>query len=208
MKLFVFGTKGRMSQAIQKLAQAHPDIELINQPEKNCVLIDFTAPAAIEANLKIALQNQAAYIIGTTGLGQDQFKQLENAAKKIPVLQAPNTSLAMNLLFELAHISSKVLAQFDISIQDIHHQHKKDAPSGTALALQKAVGRNCKINSVRAGETVGIHEVLFSSPYETLSLKHEAMDRKVYAEGALLASFFLSKQKPGLYSMKDVLGLP
>ena len=200
MKLFVFGTQGRMSKSNRDLAQ------VISAPEKNCTLVDFTAPAALESNLAIALQYQAAYLIGTTGLSEDQFEQLHSASKHIPVLWASNTSLGANLLFELTHLAAKALSDFKVSIHDTHHVHKKDSPSGTALSLQKAVGRDCQITSARIGEIVGVHEVLFQSPYETLLLKHEALDRKVFAQGAILAAHFLSKQKPGLYSMKDVLG--
>jgi len=197
-----------MSQAIKILAQAYPDIELLAHPEKNCAIIDFTAPAPFEANLELALENQATYMIGTTGLNQEQLNSLKPASQKIPILWAPNTSLGANLQMELARISSQILSEFHVSIQDIHHQHKKDAPSGTALALQKAVGRDCEITSSRTGEVAGIHEIIFSSALENLSIKHEVLGRKVFAQGALWASLFLSKQKPGLYTMKDVLGLP
>ena len=208
MKLFVFGTQGRMSNAIRDLANSDPTIERLSTPQKNCVLIDFTAPDAFEKNLTIAKQYQAAYMIGTTGLTPEQFEDLHQASVQIPVLWASNTSLGANLLFELTHLASKILKDSRVSIEDIHHVHKKDSPSGTALILQKAVGRNCEIASTRVGETAGIHEVLFSSPFETVSLRHEVSDRKVFARGALLAAGFLSKQKPGLYTMKDVLGFP
>lgn len=208
MKLFICGNNGRMSQAIKALAQTDPNMKLLTELEKHCAIIDFTAPAAFEANLELALKNQATYMIGTTGLSQKQLDSLKPASQKIPVLWAPNTSLGANLQIELARISSQILSEFQVSIQDIHHQHKKDAPSGTALALQKAVGRDCEITSSRIGEVAGIHEVLLSSALESLSLKHEVFDRKVFAQGAILASLFLSKQKPGLYTMKDVLGLP
>jgi 4-hydroxy-tetrahydrodipicolinate reductase len=206
MELFVFGTKGRMAKAIKELALLDSHNQLLDFPKNGCILIDFTAPAALEANLALALEHQAAYMIGTTGLTPDQFKTLAHASQKIPVLWAANTSLGANLLFELTALSSKVLSNFKVSIQDIHHIHKKDSPSGTALVLKQSVGRNCQITSTRAGEHAGIHEVLFESPFERLSLKHEASDRKVFAQGALLAAAFLMKQKPGLYSMKDVLG--
>lgn len=206
MKLFVFGTKGRMAKAIKDLARLNPAIQLLNAPEKDCALIDFTAPAALKANLALALERNASYMIGTTGLSGDQFEDLRHASQQIPVLWASNTSLGANLLFELTALSSKILSDFSVSIQDIHHAHKKDSPSGTALVLKQAVGRDCKITSTRTGEHAGIHEVLFESPLENLSLKHEVSNQKVFAQGALLAAAFLSKQKPGLYSMKDVLG--
>ena len=208
MKLFVFGTEGRMAKAIKELALKAPHTHLLDVPEKACPMIDFTAPAALEANLTLALGMRAPYMVGTTGLSENQFQGLRDASQKIPVLWAPNTSLGANLLFELATLSSKVLTGFKASIQDIHHAHKKDSPSGTALSLQKAIDRTCEIASTRTGEVAGIHEVLFESPFESLSLKHEVSDRRVFAQGALLAAAFLSHQKPGLYTMKDVLGSP
>lgn len=197
-----------MSQAIQKLARIDPNIQLLEQPEPHAVLVDFSASQALEAHLNTALSTQSAYLVGTTGLTQEHFKKLDQAAQAIPVLWAPNTSLGANLLIELTQISSAVLKDFNVLIQDVHHQHKKDSPSGTALALQKAVGKNCEIQSSRIGEVTGVHEVTFSNPYETVSLRHEALDRQIFAQGALLASFFLSQQSPGLYTMKDVLGFP
>jgi 4-hydroxy-tetrahydrodipicolinate reductase len=206
MKLFVFGTQGRMSKTIQELALSDFRIQRLSTPEKNCVLIDFTSPDALESNLKIAKQCQAAYMIGTTGLGPKQFEALSDASTQIPVLWASNTSLGANLLFELTHLASQKLADFKVSIEDVHHIHKKDSPSGTALVLQKAVGRACDIMSSRVSEVAGIHTVSFSGPFETLSLRHTVSDRKVFAQGALWAAHFLSEQKPGLYTMKDVLG--
>ncbi|MEI6805726.1 MAG: dihydrodipicolinate reductase C-terminal domain-containing protein [Myxococcaceae bacterium] len=208
MKLFVFGTQGRMSRAIQDMALLDSHIQLLSTPEKNCVLIDFTSPAALKSNLETAQKYQAAYMIGTTGLAPEQFEALSQASTQIPVLWASNTSLGANLLFELTRLASQKLTNFTVSIEDTHHVHKKDSPSGTALVLQESVGRDCKIVSHRTGETAGIHTVLFGGPFETLSLKHEVSDRKVFAQGALLAAQFLSQQKPGLYTMKDVLGFP
>lgn len=207
MKLFVFGTNGRMSRAIQSLVQTYSDITLLTKPETGCSLIDFTSPAALESNLALALEQASPYMIGTTGLSLEQFDSLEQASKKIPILWASNTSLGANLLFELSRLASQKLPDFTPRIRETHHVHKKDSPSGTALTLQKALGNDCSIESLRIGETAGIHEISFSSRYETLSIKHEVTDRQVFAEGAILASLFLAKQQPALYRMKDVLGL-
>ncbi|MBL4819358.1 MAG: 4-hydroxy-tetrahydrodipicolinate reductase [Deltaproteobacteria bacterium] len=206
MKVFVCGSEGRMSSSIRALLDIHPELQLESTPENSQVVIDFTAPQAFDTNLSLALQHGSAFLCGTTGLSQRQHESLKEAAQKIAVLWASNTSLGANLLIELTRIASKLLPRFPISIQDTHHRHKKDAPSGTALSLQTAAARPCNISSSREGEVVGVHEVIFQSAFERVSLKHEALDRKVFAEGALSAAAFLGGQKPGLYSIQDVLG--
>ncbi|MES2504480.1 MAG: dihydrodipicolinate reductase C-terminal domain-containing protein [Myxococcota bacterium] len=207
MKLFIFGTKGRMSLAISELAETHADIEVSKQPTQGCAIIDFTSSDAFETHIKTALELSCPYMVGTTGLSPDHFQMMEEVAQKIPVLWASNTSLGANLLFELMKIASTTLAHFPIAINDVHHKHKKDAPSGTALTLQQAAGRPCDISSYRVEDAVGIHEIVFTGAHESIALRHEVTDRKVFAEGAILASRFLSEQKPGLYTMQDVLGL-
>lgn len=207
MKLFICGTQGRMSLELRELARSNSHIALIDTPEHACAIIDFTAPQAIHAHLDLAIKHQAAYLVGTTGLTSDHFALLKQASNKIPVLQTSNTSLGANLLFELTHLSSKILSNFKIAIHDIHHLNKKDTPSGTALSLQKAAGRPCEMSSSRIADVIGVHDVIFSGSSETLSLKHEVLDRKVFAEGALMAALFIYGKKPGLYTMQDVLGL-
>ena len=169
-------------------------------------------------------------VIGTTGFTKKEENLIKNFSKKIPILKAGNMSLGINLLMYLTEITSKSLGNNFLSkVFEVHHKHKKDHPSGTALMLGKgiAVGKNKNLsrligkkylnkksfpygkkinfNSMRKGEVVGEHEVKFSSGKEIITLNHEAFDRALYSEGALTAAKWLMKKKPGLYSMRDVL---
>ena len=169
-------------------------------------------------------------VIGTTGFSKKEELQIKKFSKKIPILKAGNMSLGINLLMYLTEIASKSLGNNFLSkVYEVHHKHKIDHPSGTALMLGKgiAVGKNrdfynligkkylnkksfpygkkINFNSIRKGKTVGEHEVKFSSGKEIITLNHEAFDRALYSEGALTAGKWLMNKKPGLYSMRDVL---
>ena len=169
-------------------------------------------------------------MIGTTGFNRNQENQIRNYSKKIPILKAGNMSLGVNLLMYLTEIASKSLSEDFLSkIFEVHHKHKKDYPSGTALMLGKGIadgkgknlynligkkflnkksfpyGKKINFNSLRKGEIIGEHEVKFSSGKEIITLNHEAFDRTLYSDGALSASKWLMKKKPGLYSMRDLL---
>tara|TARA_B100001989_G_C24495585_1_gene441977 strand:- start:271 stop:1047 length:777 start_codon:yes stop_codon:yes gene_type:complete len=201
-----------------------------NALKKADVIIDFTAPKCTFEVLKIASKLKKKVIIGTTGFTKREESFIKNYSKKIPILKAGNMSLGINLLMYLTEITSASLGNGYLSkVFEIHHKHKKDYPSGTALMLGKgiAVGKNknfykligkkflnkktfpyskkINFNSIRKGEIIGEHEVKFSSGKEIITLNHEAFDRALYSEGALTAAKWLNKKKPGLYSMRNLL---
>ena len=194
------------------------------------LIIDFTIPKCTFQVLKIATKLKKRVVIGTTGFTKREENLIKNFSKKIPILKAGNMSLGINLLMYLTEIASSSLGKNFLSkIFEIHHKHKKDYPSGTALMLGKgiAVGKNknfysllgkkylnkktfpyskkINFNSVRKGEIIGEHEVKFSSGKEIITLNHEAFDRALYSEGALTAAKWLINKKPGLYSMRNLM---
>jgi len=194
------------------------------------VIIDFTVPECTLDILKIASKLKKRVVIGTTGFNKKEENLIQSYSRKIPILKAGNMSLGINLLMYLTEITSKILGdKYSTKIFEVHHKHKKDYPSGTALMLGKgiAVGKNkdfykligkkylnkktfpygnkINFNSIRKGEIIGEHEVLFSSGKETIKLNHEAFDRALYSEGALAAAKWIINKKPGLYSMRDLM---
>ncbi|MFI5001155.1 MAG: 4-hydroxy-tetrahydrodipicolinate reductase [Reyranellales bacterium] len=196
------------------------------------VVIDFTVPAATVAHAKIAADKGVAMVIGTTGLNPEQTAAVHEAAKKVPILWAANMSLGVNILLALVEKTASMLdPSYDIEVLEMHHRHKIDAPSGTALALGRAAaaGRKVKLEEVwrksrdghtgarpageigfatlRGGEEVGVHTVMFAASGERLELNHRAFSRETYASGAIRSALWLKGKKPGLYGMKDVLGL-
>jgi 4-hydroxy-tetrahydrodipicolinate reductase len=196
------------------------------------VLIDFTVPAATVAHARVCAEKGVSMVIGTTGLDPEQTKAIHEAAKKVPILWAANMSLGVNILLALVEKTASMLdPSYDIEVLEMHHRHKIDAPSGTALALGKAAaaGRKVKIEDVwrksrdghtgarpageigfatlRGGEEVGVHTVMFAAAGERLELSHRSFSRETYASGAVRAALWLKGKKPGLYGMKDVLGL-
>ena len=214
----------------RKINNVLPELNSVNSFKKTNVIIDFTIPKCTLEVLKIASKLKKRVVIGTTGFTKKQEKMIKIYSKKIPILKAGNMSLGINLLMYLTEITSKSLgSNFLSKVFEVHHKHKKDHPSGTALMLGKgiAVGKNkdlnrlvgkkylnkrsfpygkkINFNSIRKGEVVGEHEVKFSSGKEIITLNHEAFDRALYSEGALTAAKWLIKKKPGLYSMRDVL---
>ena len=194
------------------------------------IIIDFTIPKCTLEVLKIATKLKKKVVIGTTGFSKDEESSIKKFSKKIPILKAGNMSLGINLLMYLTEITSSSLGRNFLSkINEIHHKHKKDYPSGTALMLAKGIaegkkknfhnligkkylnkknfpyGNKINFNSIRKGEIVGEHEVKFSSGKEIITLNHEAFDRALYSEGALSAAKWLMNKKPGLYSMRDLM---
>jgi 4-hydroxy-tetrahydrodipicolinate reductase len=196
------------------------------------VVIEFSTPAATLAHVALAGQAKKPFVIGTTGLDEKAHQALAAAAKTAPILWAPNMSLGVNWLLALVEQTARRLGDdYDIEILEMHHRHKVDAPSGTALALGKAAasGRNIDLAArsqrvrdgitgarkrgdigfatLRGGDNAGDHRVIFAAEGEMIELAHRATSRRVFARGAVAAAQFLARQKPGLYSMKDVLGL-
>ncbi len=195
-------------------------------------VIDFTAPAASVAHAELAAQAMAVHVIGTTGLSEEQNAVIAKAALHTAVVQAPNMSLGVNLLLDLVERVAGILEpDYDIEIVEMHHRHKVDAPSGTALALGRAAaaGRQVDLDSVaqkmrdgvtgerkrgdigfatlRGGDVTGEHTVIFATPGERVELSHKASSREVFARGAVKAALWARGKPAGLYTMKDVLGL-
>ena len=195
------------------------------------VAIDFTLPAALKSNLEWCVKRNCPAVIGTTGLDEQQKSFLEDAAKHIPIVFAANYSVGVNLLLNLVREAARVMGQTaDIEILEAHHRFKKDAPSGTAVAIGEAIadelGRDLKtcavygregdtgerqqqtigFATVRAGDVVGEHTALFADIGERLELTHKASSRLTFAKGAVTAANWLRDKPPGLYDMRDVLG--
>jgi 4-hydroxy-tetrahydrodipicolinate reductase len=196
------------------------------------VVIEFSIPEATLAHVALAAQAKKPLVIGTTGLDDKGHQALVTAAKNAPLLWAPNMSLGVNWLLALVEQTAQRLGEdYDIEILEMHHRHKVDAPSGTALALGKAAAVGRKIDlaaksqrvrdgitgarrrgdigfaTLRGGDNAGEHRVIFAADGEMLELAHRATSRRVFARGAVAAAQWLARQKPGLYAMKDVLGI-
>ena len=214
----------------KKISGIKPQLNTINAFKNSTVIIDFTVPRCTLQILKIASKLKKRVVIGTTGFSKKEENLIKNYSKKIPILKAGNMSLGVNLLMYLTEIASKSLGKdFLTKIYEVHHKFKKDYPSGTALMLGKGVAdgkkknvysmigkkylnkkvfpysRKINFNSVRKGKVIGEHEVKFSSGKEIVTLNHESFDRALYSEGALTASKWLLRKKPGLYTMRDLL---
>ena len=175
------------------------------------VLIEFTACSATLEHLEIAVKNKKATVIGTTGFSKDEVEKIKNASKKIPIVFSPNMSIGANLMFEITEEIAKALGEdYEAEIIEAHHNQKKDAPSGTAKRLGEAVskvkGKMPQIHSMRMGDIVGDHTVIFAGIGERVELTHRAHSRDAFAKGALDAVKFLIGKQPGLYTMADVIG--
>jgi len=252
IKLAISGCMGRMGKQLIESSKKDKDFQLtvltenkvinkkisgvklgLNNEQaflKTDVIIDFTIPKCTLEILEIATKLKKKVVIGTTGFTKKEEDLIKNYAKKITILKAGNMSVGINLLMYLAEITSKSLNnKFLSKVFEVHHRHKKDHPSGTALMLGKGIadgqnksldkligkkflnkksfpyGKKINFNSLRKGEVIGEHEVRFSSGKEIITLNHEAFDRTLYSEGALTAAKWLINKKPGLYSMRNVL---
>ena len=252
INLSISGCMGRMGQQLIKSSKKNRNFKLVSltenrfinkkiagiKPLKNSVdafkrsnvIIDFTVPKCTLEILKIASKLKKRVVIGTTGFSKKEENLIKKFSKKIPILKAGNMSLVVNLLMYLTEISARSLNEKYLSkIYEVHHKHKKDFPSGTALMLAEgfAKGKSKKLKaimgkkilnskvypyskkvniySMRKGEVIGQHKVQFSNNKEVLSLRHESFDRALYSEGALTAAAWLMSKKAGLYSMRDLL---
>ncbi len=177
------------------------------------VLIEFTSPEATLSHLAECVKQNKKMVIGTTGLSPEQIKTIEAAAKKIPIVFSSNMSVGVNLFFKVAgQVAEKTGSSYTMKIVEAHHVHKKDAPSGTAKTLAQIVEKASKnkvadIKSIREGEIIGDHDIIFESDVDTITIRHHANTRDIFAKGALVAAKFLAAKKSGLYDMLDVLGL-
>lgn len=226
IRISLFAPNGRMGKAIA--AATLEDSTFRIDQEHGDVLIDFSAPAALQASLEKAVAMNVPILIGTTGLDNSADQRIAAAAEQIAVLRAANTSLGIALLADLVERAARILGpDWDIEISETHHRMKADAPSGTALMLGESAARgrgdeleaerarlgtglNRKrgaigFSSLRGGTVAGDHDVMFLGPDERLILSHRAESRVIFARGALFAARFLVGKAPGLYSMRDVI---
>ncbi|MGE0631336.1 MAG: 4-hydroxy-tetrahydrodipicolinate reductase [Pseudobdellovibrionaceae bacterium] len=231
IRIAVVGASGRMGQEISavvdkdspfvlKLAICRSEVGGYQKQSSSCsailkkeidVIIDFSNPELCLEALEVASKERIPFVSGTTGLSEKQFKKFESLSKGIPLLFESNMSLGICILRQ----AIKVLGKFtdaDFQIEEIHHKRKKDTPSGTAITLQKelekATGKKWPAPlSIRGGGVFGVHRLLALSEEEIISFEHTALNRKVFAKGALQAALWLSKQKAGRYQMSHVLGI-
>ena len=226
IRIALFAPEGRMGQAIAAAAASDPGFAIDN--DHGDVLVDFSAPTALQQSLDRATAAGVPIVIGTTGLDELAERRIAEAARQVPVLRAANTSLGVALLSDLVERAARVLGpDWDIEILEMHHRHKADAPSGTALALGEAAarGRGTPLDAesgrdgtglkrkdgaigfaaLRGGSVAGDHDVIFAGPEERLILSHRAENRTIFARGALAAARFLVGKPAGLYSMRDVI---
>lgn len=226
IRINLFAPNGRMGKAIAAAALEDPAFRI--DQEHGDVLIDFSAPAALQASLEKAVAMNVPILIGTTGLDTSADQRIASAAEQVAVLRAANTSLGIALLADLVERAARILGpDWDIEISETHHRMKADAPSGTALMLGESAARgrggeleaerarlgtglNRKrgaigFSSLRGGTVAGDHDVMFLGPDERLILSHRAESRVIFARGALFAARFLVGKAPGLYSMRDVI---
>jgi len=260
ISVVVMGIKGRMGCTVAGMAQKDPDITLAGVVErpgnekglegygcvagsdlsevlpktKGAVVIDFTAPEATVETAHAAARHGCPMVAGTTGLTQKQLGELESAARKTPLLWAPNMSVGINVLLKVLPDLVKNLGEkYDLEMVELHHNQKKDAPSGTAVKLAQClanargwdmgdVGKYCRegiigarpkreigVQAIRGGDVTGVHTVYFMGPGERIEVTHHAHSREMFAQGALLAAKWIVGRKPGrLYSMTDVLEGP
>lgn len=249
MRVVIVGAAGRMGCAIREALDQGSGTQLVGAIDREAdasrgistdlesalvnadVMVDFSSPSSTAANLAACVRHGVAALVGTTGLGDEAERAAREASSRIPVLIAANTSLGVTLLTELVRQAAAALpADFDIEITEGHHRNKKDAPSGTALALGRAAaeGRGQTLEAVRgapregdaprkpgeigfsvirAGDLVGDHLVLFAGEGERVTLGHQATDRGIFARGALRAARWLAGRAPGRYQMVDVIVL-
>jgi 4-hydroxy-tetrahydrodipicolinate reductase len=235
INLAISGSRGKMGQRIIALAQqdknfkittllerkGHDDIGMkianttvtdnINQIKNADVLIEFTSPEATMEHLTACLKYKKPIVIGTTDLTQEQKKDIEAASKKIAVVLSPNMSLGVNLLFKLIKEAADRLSKdYRVGIRETHHVHKKDAPSGTAKKIAEIIQEARKeqvkdIESIRQGEIVGNHEIVFDSELDTIKIGHFAKTRDIFAKGALSAAKWIIHKNKGLFSTQDML---
>ncbi len=248
-RIIMNGANGHMGQVITDIVAGDEDCEIVAgidpfTERKNSypvfasfdqcdisadVIIDFSNPKAVDSLLDYAVDKQTPVVLCTTGLSNEQIKQVEKASEKVAILRSANMSLGINTLFELLDKATRVFADagFDVEIVEAHHNQKLDAPSGTAIALADAVNdaadgrytyiydrhdrrekRDAKeigISSIRGGNIVGEHEVIFAGQDEVITFKHQATSKAVFARGAVEAAKFLKGKEAGMYDMREVI---
>lgn len=250
VRIIMNGCNGRMGQFITKLSKEDCDTKIVAGIDiydgivndypvfkslKDCdidadVVIDFTSSSTLDGLIEFCDSKKMPAVICSTGYSDEQIEQIKALSKRIAVLKSANMSLGINLLLKLIKVASKTLSNegFDIEIVEKHHNQKKDAPSGTALALADSINEACDnkfefiydrsqrsakrdskelgISAVRGGTIVGEHEIIFAGEDEVITFEHSAYSRAVFAKGALSAAKFLAGKEAGFYDMQDVIG--
>ncbi len=237
VRIGISGIAGKMGRRIADLAMKDAEVEVtsglekadnpainkeecgvivISDAEEACknidCMIEFTLPEPTLEHVEVCAKGGIPMVIGTTGLNAAGEDRIAEAAKTIPIVFSPNMAIGVNLLFNIAKEAARILGKdFDVKIDETHHVHKKDSPSGTAKMIAKKIkeasGVEAPIKAFREGEVIGNHGIVFDGKYEQLEIRHAAKSRDVFAAGALEAAKFIVGKKHGLYSMADVLGL-
>jgi 4-hydroxy-tetrahydrodipicolinate reductase len=197
LKIAVSGSTGKMGRVVVAEIARAADLDLQQDLAKTNVLIDFSLPVGTLSYLSQCVEHKIPMVIATTGFTPEQKEQIKQAAQKIPILMSPNMSIGVNLIF---------------TITDIHHKHKLDSPSGTALKIMDVISHaapqltnKITCNSTRVGEVMGEHNILFTLDNETIELSHKALSRDIFAKGAIKAARWLQNKPVGFYSMHDVI---
>jgi 4-hydroxy-tetrahydrodipicolinate reductase len=235
IKVAISGICGRMGQRIMNLAKNYRDFEVIagfeskehpqidgdiggvkvsSDPElvKACdCLIDFSLAGVILDYLPSLIEHKKPVVIGTTGFSDEDLAKIKKAAEDIPILLAPNMSIGVNVLFRLIKEAANMLKTYNVFVEEAHHIHKKDSPSGTAKKIVSLLNQagfsisNDKVEAIREGEIIGDHSVVFRSDVDEIEVSHSAKTRDIFAQGALFAAKKMVSKKPGFYSMEDLL---
>jgi 4-hydroxy-tetrahydrodipicolinate reductase len=223
IKICVSGSKGKMGSRIIALAKQDARLKVSGEFDmgadpgpliKQCdCLVEFSTPQATAEHLLLCVKYKKAMVIGTTGLSDAEKEKIKAAASQVPIVFSPNMSIGVNLLFKMVEDASRVLGgEYNVKIDETHHIHKKDAPSGTAKELARVVkgvkgNVDIPINSIREGEIVGDHTIVFDSPVDVIRITHSAKTRDIFVKGALEAAKFVVGKPVKLYTMQEVLGL-
>lgn len=216
MKICVIGSCGHMGDLLMKLGHSKGhEMQGIDPKDRNCalsfndsfegdVIIDFSSASVLSKTLEFALKNKKPLVIAVTGYDSSIKTKIEEASKHIPIFVSANFSLGIYRLKKLIKLAQDLSDDVDIEIIDTHHHRKMDAPSGTSKELANVLGKDIPTHSLRMGTVVGDHSVIFAYNQERIEITHRAQSREVFAEGALNAAVFLSKQSPAQYSMDDL----
>ena len=237
IKLAISGAQGRMGQRITYYAlkdknfsvktllerENHPEVSNkveglnvttdISELAGNDVLIEFTAPEATVNHVKACRKNGVNMVIGTTGMTFGQIREIKNASKDIAIVFSSNMSVGVNIMFKLTQMAAQKCGKnYTMNLTEAHHIHKKDAPSGTAKTIAEIAEQASKrkvqdIKSIREGEIIGDHDIVFESDEDIITITHHAKTRDIFAKGSLVAAKFVAEKKSGLFTMQDVLGM-
>lgn len=225
VQIALVGASGRMGTRIEALAESDAGVRIAQRmgrtsssdhlaAESVDVIVDFSSEGGTRQAIGLARASGAALLVGTTGLSTEVRLELDSLARTNAVLVAPNTSLGVAVTRKLAKLAAELLgpAGWSVDIVESHHDRKKDAPSGTALAIARSIEEggmpvaSDRIHAIRAGDTIGEHEIRLAGPSERIHLMHQAVSRDLFAAGALRAAKWLAGRPAGMYSMDDVLG--